>query len=119
MNCFDQIIGSRGEASMASKAKVKLLAEMAIEDEVDLGMTGSAYPPCGSSLCQACRERSESRCLLGCELLITLAPQNDKSVVVTVHGPRTGRYFAKLDELPVTRIFDAKTQVIANRRRHI
>ena len=29
---------------MASKAKVKLLAEMAIDAEVDLGMTGSAYP---------------------------------------------------------------------------
>src|SRR5262249_61935820 len=65
------------------------------------------------------RERSESRCLLDRELLVTLAPQNDKCVVVTVRGPRTGRYFAKLDELPVTRIFDAKTQVIANRRRHI
>jgi hypothetical protein len=65
------------------------------------------------------RERSKSRCLLGRELLITLAPQNDKCVVVTVHGPRTRRDFAKLDELPVTRIFDAKTQVIANRRRHI
>ena len=75
--------------------------------------------PCGSSLSQACRERSKNRCLLGRELLITLAPQKDKCVVVTVRGPRTGRYFAKLDELPVTRIFDAKTQVIANRRRHI
>ena len=61
----------------------------------------------------------ESRCLLGRELLITLAPHTDKCVVVTVRGPRTGRYFAKLDELPVTWIFDAKTQVIANRRRHI
>ena len=29
---------------MASKAKVKLLAEMAIDDEADLGMTGSANP---------------------------------------------------------------------------
>ena len=29
---------------MASKAKVKLLAEMAIDAEVDLGMTGSADP---------------------------------------------------------------------------
>jgi hypothetical protein len=61
----------------------------------------------------------ENRCLFGRELLVTLAPHNDKCVVVTVRGPRTGRYFAKLDELPVTWIFDAKTQVIANRRRHI
>ena len=65
------------------------------------------------------RERSESRCLLARELLVTVTPQNDKCVVVTVHGPRTGRYFAKFDELPVTRIFDAKTQIIAHCRRHI
>src|SRR5271169_5780249 len=53
------------------------------------------------------------------EPVVTLAPQNDKRVIVTVHGPRTGRYFAEFDELPVARIFVAKTQVIANRRRHI
>jgi hypothetical protein len=93
-------------------------AKIAIDAEVDLSIR-QRLSPCGSSLCQACWERSESQCLLGRELLITLAPQNDKCVVVTVRGPRTGRYFAILDELPVTRIFDAKTQVIANRRRHI
>ena len=57
--------------------------------------------------------------LLGRELLIALAPQNDNCVIVTVQCPRTGRYIAELDELPVARIFVAKTQVIANRRRHI
>jgi hypothetical protein len=68
---------------------------------------------------QACRELSESRCLLARESITTGAPLNDKCVVVTVLGPRTGRYFAKLDELPITRIFDAKTKIIANCRRHI
>jgi hypothetical protein len=57
--------------------------------------------------------------LLARESLITVAPQNDKCVVVTVRRPRTGRYFAILNEPPVTRIFDAKTQVIADRGRHI
>ena len=53
------------------------------------------------------------------EPVVTLASETDKRVVVTVHGPRTGRYFAELDELPIARIYVAKTKVIANRRRHI
>ena len=74
-----------------------------------------------------CSCRSDMRCrpsvggfssesYLARKPVVTLTPQNDERVVVTVHGPRTGRYFAELDELPVTQIFVAKTKVIANRR---
>ena len=51
--------------------------------------------------------------------VVTLTTQNDKCVVVTVHSPRAGRHFAEFDELPITPIFVAKAQVIADRGRYI
>src|ERR1700736_2677999 len=114
-------IASGAKQERAERKKVLALAQARTVDLIlvtELTRWGRSARFAARSL-TCFKFRFVSSPLLGRKLLITLAPQNDKCVVVTVRGPRTGRYFAKLDELPVTRIFDAKTQVIANRRRHI
>ena len=53
------------------------------------------------------------------KLLVALASQNDKPVVITVHRRGSRRNFTEFDKLPITGLDIPKTEVIPHRRRDI
>src|SRR6516162_1939212 len=51
--------------------------------------------------------------------IITLTAQNNKCIVIAVHGPRTWGDFAEFCEFPIARILVTQPQIIANGRRNV
>src|SRR6516165_1141642 len=51
--------------------------------------------------------------------IITLTAQDNKCIVIAVHGPRTWWDFTEFCEFPIARIFVTQPQIIANGRRNI